>query len=447
MKILHYFLGFPPYRSGGLTNFCMDLMNTQVRDGHSVSALWPGKISLISRKIRIRNDGMINGIRSFELENPLPVPLDEGIKEVKAFMALTDKQKYIDFLREIVVDVIHVHTLMGIHKEFFSAARELNIRIIFTTHDYFGICPKVTLYKNGSPCKNDCNCDACAECNRNALSLKKIMFMQSLLYRKMKNSFLVKKLRKKHRKNFFDENSDINSAKELLSSSEEAEIYRNLRDFYLAMLKQVDVIHFNSTIAQRIYMKYITPVQGKVITISNKEIFDNRFLEQNSYNQLRLTYLSPPKSFKGFNLIRNVLNDLWNHGVRNFELHLYCDVTSPEPYMKIFSDGFQRNELEKIFKDTDVLLAPSIWYETFGFTVLEAMSYAVPVIVSKNVGASDIVGNGGIVIEANSESALKEAIMSLTSENIMQMKQNIRSMPAPKTWKTFVQEIYQLLKG
>ena len=32
MKILHYSLGFPPYRSGGLTKFSMDLMREQIRE-------------------------------------------------------------------------------------------------------------------------------------------------------------------------------------------------------------------------------------------------------------------------------------------------------------------------------------------------------------------------------------------------------------------------------
>ena len=36
MKILHYFLGFPPYRTGGLTKYAYDLMQAQVADGNEV---------------------------------------------------------------------------------------------------------------------------------------------------------------------------------------------------------------------------------------------------------------------------------------------------------------------------------------------------------------------------------------------------------------------------
>ena len=54
MKILHYFLGFPPYRSGGLTKFAYDLMNAQVSDGNEVAALWPGTMTKIGVNPKIK---------------------------------------------------------------------------------------------------------------------------------------------------------------------------------------------------------------------------------------------------------------------------------------------------------------------------------------------------------------------------------------------------------
>mgnify|MGYP001344578015 CR=1 FL=1 len=37
MRILHYGLGFPPYRTGGLTKYCVDLMLIQKKMGHDVA--------------------------------------------------------------------------------------------------------------------------------------------------------------------------------------------------------------------------------------------------------------------------------------------------------------------------------------------------------------------------------------------------------------------------
>ena len=53
MKILHYALGFPPYRTGGLTKYCIDLMLTQAEQGHEVALLWPGRITIVKKKPEI----------------------------------------------------------------------------------------------------------------------------------------------------------------------------------------------------------------------------------------------------------------------------------------------------------------------------------------------------------------------------------------------------------
>ena len=52
---------------------------------------------------------------------------------------------------------------------------------------------------------------------------------------------------------------------------------------------------------------------------------------------------------------------------------------------------FDSRSIAAVYDGMDVLIVPSIWKETFGFVVLEALSYGVPVIVSDNVGAKDIV--------------------------------------------------------
>lgn len=89
MNILHYALGFPPYRSGGLTKLCIDLMEQQVKEGHTVAMLWPGQMGVVNQKVAIKNheNAKLNGqsILSFEVINPLPVSLDEGIADIAAF--------------------------------------------------------------------------------------------------------------------------------------------------------------------------------------------------------------------------------------------------------------------------------------------------------------------------------------------------------------------------
>ena len=142
-------------------------------------------------------------------------------------------------------------------------------------------------------------------------------------------------------------------------------------------------------------------------------------------------------------MLKNALDELWNTGKKNFELKIFSPVKDPAPYMIVKENGFDQNELDQIFSETDVLTAPSVWYETFGFTVLEALSYGVPVIVSDHVGAKDIVGNGGLVLEAGNNKELKKA---LDETDFSKLRENIKQMASLKQWKEFVQDNYNLYR-
>lgn len=442
MRILHYFLGFPPYRTGGLTKYAYDLMQCQANDGNDIIALWPGEIKKIGGEPLIKQRKSNKGIKNYEIINPLPVSLDEGISDLEAYTKSCDKEVYIRFLREVHPDVIHIHTLMGLHKEFISSTNELGIKTVFTTHDYFGICPKVTLYRCGNVCENNHSCKDCVQCNHTALSLKKIQVMQSSLYRLLKNMPIVKQLRKRHRGNFFakEEFLDMLDVDTNMCSKK----YMILRKHYVDMLEAIELIHFNSHVAESVYKKYIKPKNSVVMTITHQGIVDNRKKnEWKATGKLRILYLSPAKPFKGYNVLKQALDEIWNCGNHNIELRLFDMVQNPSPYMVIEKEGYTYGELVDIFAETDILVAPSVWYETFGFTVLEAISNGVPVIVSEHVGAKEVIGDGGIVIDAGSVDKLKQVIVGMTEYELISLRKKVQAVKL-KSWREFLEENYQL---
>ena len=433
MKILHYFLGFPPYRTGGLTKYAFDLAKSQVTEGNEVLALWPGEIKSYSSQPAIKEGKKIDGIRNLELINPLPVPLDEGINEFDSFTKPCDINIYIAFLQKEKPDVIHIHTLMGLHREFVQAVNQLKIRTVFTSHDYFGLCPKVTLYRYGECCDNDNGCRNCIQCNTNPLSLKKIHLMQSPLYRWAKDTSIVTKLRKQHRSQFFGEET-LPSMPDV-DVEEEAKKYRKLRAYYVSMYESIDFIHFNSTVAEEVYKRYMVPKDSAVISITHQGIKQHERKKVEIGKKVILC-LAPAKPFKGWNVLKEACDQLWNEG-ENIELRVYSPVPHIEPYMKVKESGFDHSELAQIMSESDILVAPSIWYETFGFTVLEALSYGVPVIVSDHVGAKDIVGENGIVVKAGNVQGLKGAIKTLGK----------RVEISVKSWRQFLNENYGMYEA
>lgn len=449
MKILHYSLGFPPYRSGGLTKYCIDLMLAQKQKGHEVAMMWPGAMGFSGHFVRFKKEkkavsfhGKKAVIDSFEVINPLPVPLDEGILETEQFMKRCLHVKaYESFLEEYSPDVIHIHTLMGLHREFVKTAKLMGIKVVFTSHDYFGICPKVTLFQNDVVCDGDCR--RCGECNQGALSLNKIRMLQSGMYRRLKDTTMVKKMRQAHRKEFFSEAERGENGRVVVNDfhdeitekfggmilEEYRHRYEKLRKYYISILKMMDVIHFNSSVTEGVYRKFIPDtIKGKVINISHGEIADNRRVKEFDSKKLRIVYLAPAKNFKGYGIMKQALDEIWIEGNKNFHLTMYNEADISVPYITV-NPHFDYRELGQIFEESDVLIMPSVWYETFGFTVLEALSYGAPVIVSEHVGAKDLLEDGkfGMIVEPTVE-GVKNGVLRLLNHRELLVEYNRRIM-------------------
>jgi UDP-glucose:(heptosyl)LPS alpha-1,3-glucosyltransferase len=89
--------------------------------------------------------------------------------------------------------------------------------------------------------------------------------------------------------------------------------------------------------------------------------------------------------------------------------NLACDMGISE---KVIFAGVTR-EVEKYFLAADIFAMPS-GFDTFGLVVLEAMAAGLPVIISNNVGARDLVkqGENGFVLSA--DPSISEMAASLT---------------------------------
>lgn len=184
----------------------------------------------------------------------------------------------------------------------------------------------------------------------------------------------------------------------------------------------MDVVHFNSTNTLCIYKKRgYAGDNAKVISISNGAIADHKRIRKVG-SPVRFGYLGPLTTHKGYNLFKNACDALWQSGEHNFEAHIFVEINNPPPYM-ICHKPYSYQELPNVMDQFDVLVTPSEWEETFGFTVLEALSYGIPVIVSEKVGAKDLFfeGKNGFVIEG-SVHKLKDCLKNLLTIRLLSGK-------------------------
>lgn len=394
MKILHYFLGFPPRRTGGLTRYVTDLVKKQAEMGETVYTLSPGLVTFTRRKriVKVVNS-KYESIKCFELNNSLPLPLRGGEKTPSDFCVKFPQKMFDEFLQSVKPDVIHVHTLMGLPIEFLRSAHDLEIRVVFTTHDYFGIAPEPTFFWSGKSYIDNNNAEKWAEIGSESLSTWKLRIYQThwfpiIRILRMKLQNIYQRLTKQFR--FLTDSNEYQQIEHRYVNNGITASYSMLKKYYLDELSLVDFFHFNSNVAKKIYFSQnIRPKEYRVVPITHEGISHAPHLKTiNPKGTITVGYIAKFSEYKGFSEFNRLASQLQNE---NIKFVAYGDNQIPQNSNNIqFMGTYAPSDFQSVVSSMDVLIIPSLWYETFGFTTLEALSCGVPVIVHDTVGAKDL---------------------------------------------------------
>lgn len=377
MKILHYTIGFAPERTGGLVGYATDLMMEQKKQKHEVFALYPSNQFFFGNEPKIRKKKDRAGIQTFGLINSLPLALFGGISNPNDFMKGCNKEVFITFLKELTPDVIHLHSLIGLYKEFLQVANDLNIKVVFTTHDYYGLAPIPNFYYNDESFDGNNTNLAWNIMSADALPTSKLRVFQLSFYPSVRKWMKMIKRNPKHK-----EYKEISSITESIN-------YSLLMQYYRDMFQMIDKFHFNSTLTREIYNNNLPfSVEGQVISITNGTI------EQHNIKRLHrekkvVAYIGPDEEYKGYFEFLSFSKTLNRH-----EYKIYTYGHMPNNFAPDFIEQkgrFSPSELDNVYGEIDILIVPSKWKESFGLVVLEALSYNVEVYVSENVGAKDLL--------------------------------------------------------
>ncbi|MBS1369305.1 MAG: glycosyltransferase [Lentisphaeria bacterium] len=379
MRILHYFLGV--HRQGGLNRYAADLAAAQAAAGHSVFALFPGGGVLPRHRMNIRRRQTVSQVEYHELLGGAPVPLLEGICDPAITLNHPNRlseRELKQFCDRVRPDVLHVHTWMGFPPELMEELKRRRVRIVFTTHDYFGLCPRVNFIDT-----TECFCSApdngkCSRCNLHAPGAR---------YLALRNWSFLLKLRPLL--------TPIRNLRHGRKNGEESAVternYMALLEYYRQLLLECDSIHFNSPVSAAVYRKFLPELPGEIIPITHAGIADRRSPHIPDRQKVRFCFIGPRAPYKGLPLLLRVLEALRGEGITNWSLDIW-GCAEPGGTDSIRWHGpFNQSERERIFSAADLLIVPSIWAETFGFVVEEALSSGLPVLCSDMVGAQILV--------------------------------------------------------
>ncbi|WP_432375561.1 glycosyltransferase [Lactiplantibacillus pentosus] len=389
MRILHYYLGPAPLRSGGLTKYVQDLINAEEENGDTCLQLYPLKLTS-GKRMHISRTRRSN---EYQLVNAYPLPLTGGIKNPEDFSEGTvDVNGIRRFLKHIAVDIIHVHTLMGLPIEFLQLTKQLGIKTIYTTHDYFGLSPVPDFFdtqmnRSFAYAPTDSQLETWQRIGAQSSSTLKLRVFQLPMYVQIKKvAHVISRLKSSR---------PVMNAEETADKPEMTAIdnrFRKLVTHYRMMFRLIDVFHFNSQVSQRVFLENMPELKNKkriVIPITNSNIRNQNLSGLHNLDKsqkLRVGYLGRFTPSKGVYELIDVFKKTSN---QNIELHLFGDASRQNFHAQnIYNEGaYAPSELSNVLSRLDIVVVPSIWEETFGFVPIECVTNGVPVLLSHHVGA------------------------------------------------------------
>lgn len=389
MRIIHFSLGFPPFRTGGLVRYVCDLALYQAESqGFQVTVLHPGRSRLIGGPSLVYRPSR-GPIRVVEIQNPSPIPLLMGISDPWRIHRPRHSLSRVlldDFLEREQPNIIHIHTWMGFPDGLLESAQARGVKIIFTAHDYYGICLKTNLIDStDQPC-NGPEATKCATCNKNAPGpLTRFVHSQAWLHN------YKSELRKLSR--FFPKRNEPRKVDQRPPPSNLYVEFDVLISKYFHWLNMVDHFHFASTVSESVYKNHLPGLTGEIIPISHQGILDLRLRKVSNTGPLRLGYVGGNAPYKGLPLLLEMLDAFRRKGLDGWTLQVFGPghENAKKQTGVYYQGAFPQGETHHRLQNLDLLLVPSIWKETFSLVALEALASGVPVLVSPTVGAKNIL--------------------------------------------------------
>lgn len=340
-------------------------------------------------------------------------------------------------LEELSPNIVHFQHLLGLSLKFISIAKEKNIPVFYTLHDFWFECPRIRRNYKGKNCFQSSNkqCNECIMSNflfvnsdtdaswimKRAGMLMRVRFLKRLAH------ILLNKAGLKYLLNYGNKKVDLigERKKDFIQ-------YLSLVDEFISpseFLKQEAVKFGLDSNRIKVVSHGLSGVQEKLI---KKEFVKDGIL--------RFCFLSHITRDKGFFLLLESFEKLLKKN-KNIRLYLYGSYDKNEGAIKKalgrisnnkyidYGGVFEVGNISNVLSDIDVVIIPSLWEEIYGLVLDEAFNFGIPVIVSSRGGLPERVGDGinGFVFNPDVKDDLykKMKIISKKPEVLGKMADNI----------------------
>ncbi|MFH1997666.1 MAG: glycosyltransferase family 4 protein [Patescibacteria group bacterium] len=368
MKILFLSEEFPPINFGGSGAVAYSLASGLKKRGHDVFI-----ITSVQKKSE-QGEINFNGLKIFRIQSNYH-------NRWRAWLSLYNPQvvfKIEKIIKEIKPDIVHahnVHTYLSYYC--FKIAKKYAKAVFLTAHDVMLIHTGKLMPKNGNCMFKLSALDQIKDAKKRYNPFRNIIIKHYLKY--VDRIFAVS-----------------NTLKHVL----EINGIKNIETIYNGI--DVNDWQINKVEVEKFKKKY---------NLANKKviIFSARLIEAKGGDQLIESLSLVNQKFSNFILL--VVGRKWDYTEKLKKLS--DDFKIKEKI--IFTNFLEKNELKSAYYSSDISVLPSLCFETFGMTNLEAMACKKPVISTYFGGPSEVVVDKetGYLIDPNNTELMAKKIIDL----------------------------------
>ncbi len=398
MRVLLAVHHFPPRYSAGAELYVLRLARELLRHGHQAEVVCVETID-VTKPFGV----------DVALDQYAGIPvwrLHLGLKGAPAQWSYDNPAIAAWFEQQVQLsqpDIVHLHSgyLIGIGAV--RAAHAQGIPTVVTLHDYWFLCPRITLLRgDGSLCPQPPTDPAeCAWC----LHLDQRRYRWPARF----SAGLAGKVW-------------IALAGQTERTEQQAR-----RDTLRAALAQADLVTSPSQFLANLFKEWHIPVQTIRLGLPREPFASVPPVQAGS--TVRLGYIGQIAPHKGVHLLIRALKRLPANG-KSIELRIFGNLDQHPAYTRALRhliDGapnihlvgkFRSDQIAHVLGQIDVLVVPSIWYENSPIVVLEAHASGRPVIASRSGGLVELVQDevDGLLFTAGDSRDLARQLQRLRTE-------------------------------
>ena len=409
MRILHVVHQYPPDNIGGTERYTVELAEQQTASGHDVAVFAP-----TSSPRSNEESTRVNGVVEYR-----PYIKKRGARSLFA-ASFTRRPLAVSFekaLSDFYPDIVHIEHLIGLPLKTIDLLTAAEIPFIVTLHDYWFICANAQLLTNydQSICSGPDRYFNCARCAvvRSGLPSMQLLSPSVAPVMAWRNQVVNKALKR---------------ADHLVAPTQFVKS-KYLEFFDLA--EQIAVIPHG-----------IRMPEGEIAK------------RQYRAGQLNVSYIGGLSWQKGVHILIESMNKMPESGVF---LSIYGDTSAfPEYVAKLthlsrhpgisIVGQIDRLELWSVLSDSDVVVVPSLWFETASLIVQEAFAALVPVVASRIGALRERVTDerDGLLVDPGDVTTLQQTLLRLydNPELRSKLQSGIRPVRTIENHASAIEDLY-----